>query len=344
MEPIQSSGRKAEYAARLWSSGSWAGHLATGSIDRGCDRAGRFSRTQASAWLSVCSLAILSFSINAVASECFKWHSLGTKKIHGVSGISAIDENRFLVIHDRKKDHEPRLGIVTWKRDQAPSLTHIPWCTTDNLPVDLEAMTAIPNQHNEYLVLESKGVVTRIELKLNNGCNIISQFTLPTATLETNMEGLAAYCSQDDCVLAWAERGDETNPAKLSWAKFDIANNQLHAVENEAFEFDAPYPKNRHRSISDLSFDNQGNLWASSTFDPSDTGPFKSAIYNLGYFIFDEGEIEWEEADDIEPIVQYTHDNVKIEGLFFLESTLIMVSEDEDLGGKIARKRFIEKD
>lgn len=273
------------------------------------------------------------------AEQAMQWHLLGTEKINGISGISGIDEEHFLVVHDRKKPNEPRLSIVTWKKNEKPFLSRLDWCDSDNFPVDLEAVTAIPNFPKEYLVLESKGKVTRIQLTENNSCKILADFDLPTATEKSNMEGLALYCVGNDCVLTWAERGDDETPAKLSWARFDTKENNVESPETDPFEFSAPYPEAKdHRSISELAIDNTGNVWASATSDPSDVGTFKSAIYNLGTFLHHENQIVWNPSKNIVPFARYEKDNVKIEGLVFTANGLIMASEDEVLGGRIAIK------
>jgi hypothetical protein len=271
------------------------------------------------------------------AEQPVQWHLLGTEKINGISGISGIDEEHFLVVHDRKKPNEPRLSVVTWKKGEKPFLTRREWCDNDNFPVDLEAVTAIPNYPKEYLVLESKGEVTRIQLGEDSSCKVLEEFELPTATDKSNMEGLALYCFGEDCVLSWAERGDDKTPAKLFWASFDIKDNDLDSPETEPFEFKAPYPEaNHHRSISELAVDATGNLWASSISDPSDVGTFRSAIYNLGSFTHSENKIAWNPVKNAMPFARYEKDNVKIEGLFFTTNGLIMASEDEVLGGRIA--------
>jgi hypothetical protein len=156
-----------------------------------------------------------------------EWHSLTDQKRLSISGIAAIDSDRFLVVHDNKKPDQPRLSIVNWQNKQRPTLEPIKWCD-QNLPIDLEAITAIPSHKNDYLVLESKGRVTRIQLDPNKAaCKTITQFKIPTATPDSNMEGLALHCIKKHCLLAWADRGDDKTPAKLSWSSYNIETNRI---------------------------------------------------------------------------------------------------------------------
>jgi hypothetical protein len=284
---------------------------------------------------------LLSFSVaNTVFAEesSIQWHLLGKGKINGVSGIAVVDDEHFIVVHDRKKPNEPRLGIVTWKKNETPSLAPLPWCDADNLPTDLEAITAVPNYPKQYLVLESKGKVTRIQLADNNACKITANFDLPALTSDTNMESLALHCIKEDCVIAWAERGDEKTAAKFSWASFDINKNELEDSNVKSFDFKASYPKANQRSISDMAINAKGDVWVSAASDPSDVGTFYSAIYNLGTFVQHDNQIIWQAAKEESLVAKYDRDNVKIEGLTFTPTALIMGSEDEILGGKIAAK------
>ena len=281
---------------------------------------------------------LFSFIMILMTSTVFaeEWHSLGDKKILGISGIAAIDSEHFLVVHDNKKPDQPRLNIVNWQKDQKPTLTPLNWCD-ENLPIDLEAITAIPDHKNDYLVLASKGKVTRIQLEENNAaCKTIAQFELPTATPESNMEGLALHCVKNkDCLLAWAERGDDKTPAKLSWSSFNIEKNTVEKNQSGSVDFKAPYPEKNLRSISDIAIDNKGTLWVSSTSDPGDDGFFKSALYKIGSFSKNNN---WESSKKITPNTKYETENIKIEGLVFTNSDLVMTTDDDNKGGKIAIK------
>lgn len=282
------------------------------------------------------SFLILCFALPGCAKDTTQWQPLGESKSIGISGIAAIDKDHFLVVHDGKKPEHPRLSIVTWKTEQEPALTQLAWCDKTNFPMDLEAITAIPDHEHDYLVLESKGRVSRIQLDGINGCKTTAQFNLHTATAESNMEALALHCFDKSCLLAWAERGDDKQAAKLSWAKFDVDKNSVSIPTGNAFEFTASYPSLNRRSISDIAIDKQGVAWVSSASDPGDEGPFKSALYQLGTFSIKNSEINWmPSSDNTQPIVKYETENIKIEGISFIQNGLIMGTDDESMGSKI---------
>lgn len=288
------------------------------------------------------SLLLSAAAFTVCAEQPPQWHFLGAGKNNAISGMSGIDGEHFLVAIDGRKPEHPRLGLLTWKKSQKPVLSLLEWCDKNNLPQDLEAVTLIPNhqesisKQKEYLLLESKGSVTRIQLENNNSCKVTAKFDLPNAVADSNMEGIAVHCFGNSCLLAWAERGDDKTPAKLSWVPFNLENNQLDEPENKPFEFKAPFPQQNLRSISDLAIDPKGQIWASASSDPGDEGPYSSAVYNLGAFVQHENHIDLAVAKEIKPVARYEKENVKIEGLVFTPAGLVMGTENENLGGKVA--------
>lgn len=280
-------------------------------------------------------LILLTAAFTVHAEQATQWHFVGEGKNNAISGISMIDAEHFLVALDGRKPEHPRLAVLNWKKNQKPALlTRLDWCDKNNLPVDLEAVTQIPNR-KEYLFLESKGSVTRIQLEENNTCKVTAKFDLPNTDADSNIEGLALHCVGENCWLVWAERGDDKNPAKLSWARFDSQENQLDELEAKPFEFKAPYPQKNLRSISDLAIDAKGQLFVAATSDSGDDGPFSSAIYNLGTFVQHENHLNLNIAKEIKPIARYETENVKIEGIVFTPEGLVLGAENENLGGKV---------
>jgi hypothetical protein len=274
---------------------------------------------------------IMLFAPSTVLAE--EWYSLTDQKPLSISGIAAIDSVRYLVVHDNKKPDQPRLSIVNWQNNQRPTLDPIKWCD-QNLPIDLEAITAIPGHKNDYLVLESKGKVTRIQLDPDKtACKTIAQFEIPTATPDSNMEGLALHCIKKQCLLAWAERGNDKTPAKLSWSSFNIETNMIKKSQRGSVAFTAHYPETDLRSISDIAIDSKDAVWISATSAPGDDGLYKSALYKIGSFT---KKINWIAYKKIIPKTKYESEDIKIEALVFTPSGLVMATDDENKGAKIA--------
>ncbi|POZ49765.1 esterase-like activity of phytase family protein [Methylovulum psychrotolerans] len=279
---------------------------------------------------------IITLTALLAAPACFAdWQSVGEGKTIGISGIAPIDKTRYLVVHDNKKPDQPRLSIITVGSKTA-SLASIAWCDKAKPPIDLEGLTAIPNHSGEYLVLESKGSVTRIKLS-GKTCKVThAAFNLPTQTEASNMEALALQCFGKNCLLAWAERGKNQQPAQLSFGVFDVKNNTLSAPANPPYPFHAPAPTaDEARSISDMAIGQDGGLWVSAASDQGDDGPFQSAVYKIGQFQKDKGKGEWLYPFS-NPEEHSKYDKVKIEALnFTADGQLILGTDDENQGAKV---------
>jgi hypothetical protein len=113
-----------------------------------------------------------------------------------------------------------------------------------------------------------------------------------------------------------------------------VQNNRITLAKENTMDFFAPYPNEHRRSISDIAIDQSGVLWVSAASDPGDNGVFQSVLYQLGQFVDDKAGIHWNAYRDIS--IQSQYENVKVEGLTFVGDKLIMGSDDENLGSKIA--------
>ena len=191
-------------------------------------------------------------------SPTVDWQVVGTEKTVGISGIAALDKTHFLVVHDNKKAHEPRVSLLSWSQDTPPHLQDMTGC---RLPftIDLEGIVALPSVPNTFLLLESQGRLTRIRVN-GKQCDVLAQFALPNATAHSNIESVAIFQGAVHTVLVWAERGDDERPAQVSWGTLDVQNNHVSLSEN-TMAFFAPYPNAHRRSISDMAIDEQGQLW-----------------------------------------------------------------------------------
>jgi hypothetical protein len=100
---------------------------------------------------SLCVVLSMMLSGCGFQSTAKDWYTVSTEKTLGISGIVAIDRENFLVVHDNKKINEPRLSQLNWQEDLPPRLQKMTWCDAPKLPIDLEAITAIPEHHSEFL-------------------------------------------------------------------------------------------------------------------------------------------------------------------------------------------------
>ena len=76
-------------------------------------------------------------------------------------------------------------------------------------------------------------------------------------------------------------------------------------------------------------------MWVSAASDPGDDGFFKSALYKIGSFT---KKSKWIPSKKITSAATYESEDIKIEALVFTPSGLIMATDDESKGAKIAIK------
>ena len=81
---------------------------------------------------------------------------LSSSKIHdereySVSGIARFN-NGYLVVHDNKRKNQARVSHI----NDELKITKLIWPET-LLPFDLEAIAALPNKSNHFILMESTG-------------------------------------------------------------------------------------------------------------------------------------------------------------------------------------------
>jgi len=85
--------------------------------------------------------------------------------------------------------------------------------------------------------------------------------------------------------------------------------------------------------MSDMDIDNNNILWTSSTADPGDDGPYKSAIYKIGKFEILKEQLYFYISDSFPK--QYVFKKNKVEALTINDNKIIFATDDENLGAAI---------
>jgi len=261
-------------------------------------------------------------------------------KQFGISGIAFLEKNStsfsFLVVHDNKKENEGRLGILSIDNWNEIKYFLLKWPEYNDLPADLEALTAVPGSNKSFFALASGGKVYHIKVDtFNMNISVINVFTLPNVSTKDNFEGIALQKIDGGLFVVWASRGEDNEPGVISWSLFDLKNYRFTDIKS--FNFKSPWPLQPHvRHISDLKVDERGNLFVSSASDFGDDGPFQSAVYIIGSFNKYGGKINFQKNLPIKKILRiYKH---KIEGLEIVEDgkyDMVSASDDENMGSYI---------
>src|SRR5687768_5243602 len=116
---------------------------------------------------------LLSFLLigQTTRAEYSHWRVVGKDRQANISGMALIEhtsqQTSFLVVHDNKKKKQARTAIVTVNENTTPRFTALKWLGND-VPVDLEAITAVPGTANNFMASTSAGKIFHIELDRNN--------------------------------------------------------------------------------------------------------------------------------------------------------------------------------
>jgi hypothetical protein len=218
--------------------------------------------------------------VNAAA-----WSQVGAGKLSAISGMALLqqkeDQTEFLVVHDNKWINEPRLGVVTASGGKV-EYRPLAWPNGENTPVDLESISAVPEQPGQFLALTSGGRLLWLSVTTGQVA-VLADFMLPELPIEANIEGFSAQQFGDLLVAVWGHRGAGAQPGILFWGLLDLPKKQITAVSQFNLTVPFPSPSDRNtRHITDLKLDFDGVVWGTAASDPGDAGPFVSAIYTLG--------------------------------------------------------------
>lgn len=286
----------------------------------------------------------------------------------GIASLaSAAADASWLVVMDAKDARSERLLVARWAADAAapahwervriqdwsPVATPRGAAPRTRPPMDLESVCRLPGAGLRFLAAESgqamggQGRLFDLELRRSRfgawRARVRHVHSLPqgAGTGAANYEGLACRATGDDVLLLLAERGGSRQHARASLrrGRLNATRDRLDWQDASGVEPVAPlveWPAGAEglRGVADLAIRADGSLWAVSTQDPGDDGPFRSWIYLLGRVAPEESMTGWLPAS--RPAVAIHLDGDKAEGLTFTpDGRLVYVTDNEKLGGGI---------
>ena len=271
--------------------------------------------------------------------------------IPGISGISRMSSNKYLIVHDAKvyEPDKPRLGLlnikstsgrIEYKRLDFPAAASTP-------SNDLEGVCRVPNTSNEFLLAESGywgkkyGRIFHIRV-IEQRVVLVREFQLPLLRDNNQdqrdgdqFEGIACIALDSaDVLILLGERGGTTvyPTGILRWGTYNLGTGRV-AWSKQLLPVTAPNPwgVSGLRSITGLSIDSKGWLWGSAAVDPGNNGPFRSVVYLIGHV----------DGNQNIPVRLYNLDTYwivdgfKVEGVVAGEDGLPLSigTEDENFGG-----------
>lgn len=267
------------------------------------------------------------------------WRPVRSGILYGISGMALIEQQNasqwFLIVHDNKKAGEPRIGRLGVRGEASPIYEPLEWLSED-LPIDLEAITRIPQKEKEFLALASGGRLYHLQLSPDQrAVRVLKTFSLPEIPEGHNFEGLALQEINGVLVAVWVHRGNNQDPAVLYWSKLDLTAYQF-SKPFQSVAVTVPYPKQNVRHISDLKIDSSGAIFITSAMDQGNEGLFSSAFYLIGVLQRDKNNISFLPSQSLTRLLHF--DDHKIEAFEFLsgeQGGIIFGTDDENFGSFI---------
>jgi hypothetical protein len=253
-----------------------------------------------------------------------QWTSVGSGSTNNISGLAPAASG-WVVVRDNKKAGQNRVALVS----DSAVVTALTWPGT--LPVDLEAIDQVPGSDGTYAALTSTGQGWILSIQ-GTALTVLRQFTLPTAT--SGVEAFALTVSAGVTVAVWSTRGSSSAAAKVSTAAFDPSTGAFGPISTGKIR--VPYPTVSARQVADLKVVGT-RLLISSTSDPGATGPFASAVYDVGTVAVAAGRPALHLQTPVE-LGRYS--GHKVEGIACSGGVGALGSDDEKAGGAIRTDSF----
>jgi len=227
--------------------------------------------------------------------------------IPAISGLARLEGATYIAVHDVKttgttEDAGVRVSLIDFSSHDAAKVApmDIDWSLLGGeLPNDLEAVCALPDHSNEFLIVESSykegkfGRIIRLEVAKNGGAwsgKAVQTQHFPSIIPGTvdqeldNIEGCVAFNAGSRTSLVLGKRGKNGKDALLFTGDYfrDAADFVPAHVQGFATPFrDRPIPDDK-RYCGELLIDGDRLLALSCEDTGNDDGPFESALYQIG--------------------------------------------------------------
>ncbi len=296
--------------------------------------------SKVSKFISTLTFIILLFFVAQTAdAQTNQWRPVSGARQDNISGMALVEHNNskttFIIVNDNKKREQNHTAIVSIEGRAAPKYQPLKWIG-DDVGVDFEAISAVPEMKDNFMALTATGRVFHIALdRAENSVKVIKSFDVPSIPKDSDFEGFALQKVNDVLLAIWADRGLDAKPAQLFWAKFDLQIDGFSQIDSAFLK--VPYPSGNTRHISDVKVDPSGAIFITSASDEGNDGPFASAVYFAGTFnINNSQKITFAPSPAMTRL--FTFNYHKVEALEFVpgaDGGIAFGTDDENLGAAI---------
>ncbi len=205
-----------------------------------------------------------------------------------LSGLSWIEEDLFLGVHDAKNTSEqPRISFIRLPSTNEGVLWQpidLNWSDSLGAASDLESIARIPDTPL-FLLVESGGGLAgdfrRIFLAEYKQQQLKIIDVIKWSTEVANVEGTSVAKVGDSLIFIYAERAEGKSQTKIRWSILEMNPLRLGTFQEKTFSSPDPTGINV-RHITAMEVDKEGRLYIASAVDPNNNnGPFRSVIWQI---------------------------------------------------------------
>ncbi|MDX3659224.1 hypothetical protein PV646_18100 [Streptomyces sp. ID05-26A] len=233
--------------------------------------------------LTACLLAVTASLVPSPA-HADAWQRVGTGITEGVSGLAVLtsrgDHVEALSVIDNKKPGQERVRRIVLDDGRVTAVRPMTW--QGEVPVDLEAVTAVPHRPGEYVAVTSGSRAFHVRVR-RDVVTVVAAFDLPPHDPADNVESFALKAVGSRLAAVWGDRGAGARTSTLSSAYFSLREHRFGPVST--VEFDTGAHEETVRHVSDIAIRPDGSLLVSSAVDPGDDGPFSSSLREIGRLV-----------------------------------------------------------
>ncbi|WP_233258661.1 hypothetical protein [[Phormidium] sp. ETS-05] len=277
--------------------------------------------------------------------EAEQWRLVREGILFGISGMALWQQQNnsvsFVIVHDNKNSDEGRLAVLTLTPQQTPIYMPLSWPNAEEMPADLEAITAVPGGGEpSFMAATSYGKIYHLTIHEKQEVSLLGVFDLPPYPEGSNFEGFALQEINGKLLAFWGHRGQNEEPGVIYWGTIDLNRYQI-AVLGEA-TVRVPFPVRSQlssdgggvRCVSDLKVDPAGIVYISAAIDSGNDGPFASAWYAVGAVMVANDRVELRQNTSLVPLRRFPDRKIEAFELFpGASGGVVFGSDDENMGG-----------
>ncbi|GAB4285555.1 MAG: hypothetical protein Fur0025_17280 [Oscillatoriaceae cyanobacterium] len=263
----------------------------------------------------------------------------------GISGMALWQQQNnsvsFVIVHDNKNSDEGRLAVLTLTPQQTPIYMPLSWPNAEEMPADLEAITAVPGAGKpSFMAATSYGKIYHLTINEKQEVSLLGVFDLPPYPEGSNFEGFALQEINGKLLAFWGNRGENEDPGVIYWGTIDLSRYQIAVLGSAKVRVPFPVPSQHGsrvgnvRHVSDLKVDPAGIVYISSAMDSGDDGPFASAWYAVGAVMVVNDRVEFRQNTSLVPLRRFPDRKIEAFELFpGASGGVVFGSDDENMGG-----------